>query len=264
MNMTAAAPSFLEECIRSRSDPIQIMSHLVLGYPSLEENRKVMDQMVAAGVHVIELQIPFSEPIADGPVIAHANQESLKGGFRVAEGLKLIAESVRRYPIPILIMTYLNILLARGMESFIKEAAAMGVRGLIVPDLPFDEAGPAMEWCRIHGKGTLDWIHLFTPTTPGNRLETLGRHASGLVYCVARRGVTGQHTEFDPRLMDFLGRCRRATGVPLALGFGVRATADVQSLIGKVELAVVGSAAIEIHRAQGAEAVGRFFAGLKG
>ncbi len=261
--MHADTSSRLQQQIRACRDPIQIMSHIVLGYPSLEENRLVMDQMVAAGVHVIELQIPFSEPIADGPVIAYANQESLRRGFRVEEGLNFIAESVRRYPIPILIMTYVNILMARGVESFIQQSATMGVRGLIVPDLPLEEAGSAMEWCRLHGKGGLDWIHLFTPTSGMDRLEALGRHASGMVYCVARRGVTGQRTDFDPALMDFLNRCRAATTVPLALGFGVRSHTDVQQLIGKVELAVVGTAAIEVHLSQGVEAVGRFFSGLK-
>ncbi|HIJ83757.1 MAG TPA: tryptophan synthase subunit alpha, partial [Magnetococcales bacterium] len=172
-------------------------------------------------------------------------------------------ESCRRYPIPILIMTYANILMARGTEAFIQRAAGMGVRGLIVPDLPLEEAGGAMEWCQSYGRGGLDWIRLFTPTSPDSRLQTLGREACGLVYCVARRGVTGQRTEFDPTLMEFLNRCRAATHAPLALGFGVRSRADVQSLAGKVEIAVVGTAAIEIHLTQGAEAVGRFFAGLK-
>lgn len=261
--MKVSSPSLLEQHIRTNPDPIKIMSHLVLGYPSLEENRLVMDRMVAAGVHIIELQIPFSEPIADGPIIARANQESLKRGFRVEDGLNFIAESVRLYPIPIVIMTYVNILMAQGMEKFIQRAAAMGVRGLIVPDLPLEEAGEAMGWCHSYGHGGLDWIRLFTPTTPDSRLELLGRDSSGLVYCVARRGVTGQHTAFDPTLMGFLHRCRKCTRAPLALGFGVRSREDVQSLVGKVEIAVVGTAAIEIHLAQGADAVGQFFSGLK-
>ncbi|MBF0414686.1 MAG: tryptophan synthase subunit alpha [Magnetococcales bacterium] len=261
--MHAVTPSLLETCIRNSPDPILLMSHLVLGYPSLEENRKVMDAMVAAGVPIIELQIPFSEPIADGPVIARANQESLANGFRVETGLNFIAESVQRYPIPIIIMTYTNILMAQGMDAFIQRAAAMGVRGLIVPDLPLEEAGEAIQSCQSHGNNQLDWIRLFTPTTPDSRLELLGQGASGLVYCVARRGVTGRHTEFDPQVMAFIKRCRSATRTPLALGFGVRSREDVQSLRGKVEIAVVGTAAIEIHLSRGAEAVGSFFAGLR-
>ncbi|MBF0421603.1 MAG: tryptophan synthase subunit alpha [Magnetococcales bacterium] len=260
--MNTVFSSSLETRIRNKADSMQIMSHLVLGYPSLEENRLVMDRMVDAGVHMIELQIPFSEPIADGPIIARANQESIERGFRVEEGLRFIAESVLRYPIPILIMTYTNIIMARGMEAFIKHVADMGVQGLIVPDLPLEEAGPALHWCRHYGQGHLDWIRLFTPTTPDARLHLLGREASGLVYCVARRGVTGQRTQFDPALMEFLTRCRAATHVPLALGFGVRSRDDIVSLQGQVEIAVVGTAAIEIHVAQGADAVGQFFAGL--
>mgnify|MGYP006418678093 FL=1 len=126
----------MEKLVRSSEKPILLMSHLVLGYPSLEENRQVIAQMVAGGVDLMELQIPFSEPIADGPMIARANQSALDGGFKVRQGLAFIAETVQRHKIPFLIMTYYNILLAYGVEEFIKEAVRIGVKGLIIPDLP--------------------------------------------------------------------------------------------------------------------------------
>ncbi len=245
---------------------VLLMSHWVLGYPSLAANRAIIDQMVANGVDLMELQIPFSEPIADGPIIAHANQAALDNGFRVADGLAFIEETVRRHPIPFLIMTYYNILMAYGVENFIREAARLGVRGLIIPDLPPQEAEQAMAWCRHWGKGAdgLAWIHLLTPTSSDTRLRTIGALANGFCYCVARKGVTGKQTRFDDSLNHFLDRCRQATTLPLAVGFGVKNAMDVRQLTGQAEIAVVGSAAIEVYQTHGVEAVGRFFAGLRG
>ncbi|MBF0189216.1 MAG: tryptophan synthase subunit alpha [Magnetococcales bacterium] len=239
-----------------------LMSHLVLGHPSLEENDRVIDAMVAAGVDIMELQIPFSEPIADGPVIARANQSALDGGFRVASAFDMLARATRRHPIPFLIMTYYNILHAYGVDAFIRDAAEAGVRGFIVPDLPMEKAQEAMDLCEEQG---LAWIQLFTPTTPEARLQKLGSRGRGLVYCVARKGVTGKDTQFeDQSLRDYLAQCRRSTDVPLAVGFGVSNREDVETLerLG-ADIAVVGTAAIRVHQEQGAEAVEGFFRGLK-
>ncbi|MBF0161319.1 MAG: tryptophan synthase subunit alpha [Magnetococcales bacterium] len=238
-----------------------LMSHWVLGYPSLADNHAIIEQMVANGVDLMELQIPFSEPIADGPVIAQANQRALDGGFRVADGLAFIESCVKRHSIPFLIMTYYNILLSYGVEAFIREAARLGVRGLIIPDLPLQEATQAMDCCQ---QADLAWIQLLTPTSSAARLATIGQQGRGFCYCVARKGVTGSHTHFDDSLRDFLGRCREATPVPLAVGFGVKHADDVRHLRGMAEIAVVGSAAMEHYQREGSEGVGRFFAGLRG
>ncbi|MBF0212462.1 MAG: tryptophan synthase subunit alpha [Magnetococcales bacterium] len=242
--------------------PILLMSHLVLGYPSLDENRRVIDAMAAAQVELMELQIPFSEPIADGPVIAQANQIALDRGFRVAQGLAFAAECAQRHPeVAFLIMTYGNILIAHGVERFIRRAAELGARGLIIPDWPPQEADLPMDLCRQ--QEGLDWIQLFTPTSTDARLNEIGQWGRGFCYCVARKGVTGSRTDFDGELSRFLARCRRATGVPLAVGFGVRSPEDIRSLTGQAEIAVVGTAALEIHLREGAEAVGRFFESLR-
>ncbi|MEO5333223.1 MAG: tryptophan synthase subunit alpha [Magnetococcus sp. YQC-5] len=265
-------PTPLEHLIRQRiaqrrsvgASPILLMSHLVLGYPSLQENQQVIHAMAAQGVDLIELQIPFSEPIADGPVIAQANQIALDRGFRVADGLAFIGETIRRHPdLVVLIMTYYNILLAYGVDAFIQEAARLGVRGLIIPDLPPQEAEEAVAACLHHGKGNLDWIQLMTPTSSDDRLGFIGAQAQGFCYCVARKGVTGLKTAFNADLTLFLERCRAVTTSPLAVGFGVRTPEDVQSLIGQAEIAVVGTAAMEIYAQSGADAVGAFFRGLR-
>ncbi|MBF0270865.1 MAG: tryptophan synthase subunit alpha [Magnetococcales bacterium] len=264
MSHTTLEPFIRQRLARRTADgqlPILLMSHLVLGYPSLDENRRVIDAMAAAGVELMELQIPFSEPIADGPVIARANQAALDQGFQVAEGLAFAAECVQRHPdVAFLIMTYGNILMAYGVERFIRRAAELGARGLIIPDWPPQEAAEPMAWCRLE---SLDWIQLFTPTSTDERLNQIGQWAAGLCYCVARKGVTGTRTDFNSALNHFLGRCRMATTAPLAVGFGVRTPEDVRSLTGQAEIAVVGTAALEIHLQDGAEAVGDFFKGLR-
>ncbi len=254
------SPPRLSAHIADHEKPVLLMSHLVLGYPSLEANRRVIGQMVANGVDLMELQIPFSEPIADGPVIARANQAALEADFKVAQGLAFIEEITGKHDIPFLIMTYFNIMLAYGVEAFIQEAARIGIRGLIIPDLPPSESGEAAGWCRKHG---LDWIRLMTPTSTDARLRVIGEGAGGFVYCVARKGVTGKKTDFDAQLAEFIGRCRQATDVPLAVGFGVKNREDVERLTGLAEIAVVGTAAIEVYDREGEEAVGRFFRGLR-
>ncbi|MEO5377519.1 MAG: tryptophan synthase subunit alpha [Magnetococcus sp. DMHC-6] len=255
--------SYIHHCLERQKNagvnPILLMSHLVLGHPSLDENRLVIDQMVANGVEIMELQIPFSEPIADGPVIAHANQMALDQGFSVRSGLQFIAEITHRHAIPFLIMTYYNILLAYGVRDFIEQLAKIGVRGLIVPDLPLEIAEEPMQLCKENG---LDWIQILTPTS-GDRLKMLGKAASGFCYCVARKGVTGSKTDFGAELSDFIQTCRQVTHLPLAVGFGVQNQGDVNHLAKYAEIAVVGTASLRIYETEGADAVGKFFKNLR-
>nr|CRH07929.1 Tryptophan synthase alpha chain [Candidatus Magnetococcus massalia] len=257
-----STPHPLEQHIQTalKERGILLMSHIILGYPSLEENRKVIEAMVASGVDLMELQIPFSEPIADGPVIARANQSALDGGFKVEAGMQLIAEITAQHDIPFLIMTYTNILYAYGYEKFMQRASAAGIKGLIIPDLPFQEAGEVMRLCRQAG---MAWVQLMTPTSTDERLAEIGTEAEGFVYCVARRGVTGANTEFDDTVGTFIKRCKKATAVPLAVGFGVKSPEDVAYLKDKSEVAVVGSAALAVHEKEGAAAVGDFFRNLR-
>ncbi|MBF0621488.1 MAG: tryptophan synthase subunit alpha [Magnetococcales bacterium] len=254
----SALKSHITETLKRK--PILLMSHLVLGYPSVAENHRVIDAMVANGVDMMELQIPFSEPSADGETIARANQSALDLGFKVDQAFEMFSQVTARHQIPFLIMTYFNIMLARGIERFIADAASSGIRGLIIPDLPLEEAGEAMALAKKYG---LDWIQLLTPTTPVDRLVKLGAAAEGFTYCVARKGVTGKETNFD-ELGAYLKQCRKAApSLPLALGFGVRRKADVDALVGQADIAIIGTEGIRIHENEGAEAVGAFFGGLR-
>jgi tryptophan synthase alpha chain len=236
------------------------MTHLVLGYPSFAVNREVIRQMVENGVDVIELQIPFSEPMADGPMIIKANQEAIAGGVRVADCLAFAEEMAAQYDIPFLFMTYYNILFKYGLEDFLTKIREIGIRGCIIPDLPPEEGE---EYLRLAGELGLAPIQIFAPTSTEERMRTLAGHGAGFIYCVARRGVTGGKTEFDASFDAYLARCRSATDLPLAVGFGISTREDVRVLTGKADLAVIGTATIRLVEEKGPEAVGPFIAGLR-
>jgi tryptophan synthase alpha chain len=238
---------------------ILLMTHLVLGYPSFADNREIIRQMVANGVACIELQIPFSEPMADGPMILKANQEAIAAGVRVRDCFDFAAEMTARHDIPFLFMTYYNILFKYGVEEFFKKSQELGIKGFIVPDLPPEEGGEYLKLARKYGIAP---IQIFAPTSTDERMKFLAAHAEGFIYCVARRGVTGSKTHFDQAFDDYLGRCRQATRLPLAVGFGISTREDVRLLAGKADMAVIGTATIKLVEEQGVEAVGPFIAGL--
>jgi tryptophan synthase alpha chain len=240
---------------------ILLMTHLVLGYPSFAVNRQVVKQMAAAGVELIELQIPFSEPVADGPVIARACQEAIAQGTTVEACLEFAAEMAGSHPkVAFLVMTYYNIPFRLGEGVFIDRIRRARVRGLIVPDLPIEEGA---DFFRAVRRAGIDPIQIFAPTSTTERMHELESFADGFIYCVARRGVTGAETKFGLEFDDYIGRCRAATDLPLAVGFGIRSRADVDSLLGKVDIAVIGSETIRIVEERGPEAVGPFLAGLR-
>ena len=240
---------------------ILLMTHLVLGYPSFAVNRRVVKQMAAAGVELIELQIPFSGPVADGPVIARACQESIAGGTTVEQCLAFAAEMTGSHPkVAFLLMTYYNIVFRLGEGVFLDRARRARIRGLIVPDLPIEEGGDFHRAVRRVG---IDPIQIFAPTSTDARMHELESFADGFIYCVARRGVTGAATDFGPEFDAYLARCRAATDLPLAVGFGIRSRADVDHLLGKADIAVIGSETIRVVEERGPEAVGPFLAGLR-
>jgi tryptophan synthase alpha chain len=240
--------------------PVLLMTHIVIGYPSFATSLRIVDAMVEAGVDLMELQIPFSEPMADGPVILAANQKALAQGSTVERCLDFAATATRRHGIPFLFMSYYNVLFKAGVAGFVERMKTAGLSGAIVPDLPPEEAGaylPAM------GRAGLDPIFIFSPSTSDERMRTIASQGQGFIYCVARKGVTGLQTTFSADLDAYLARCRAATKLPLAVGFGVQDAADVDFLRGKVDIAVVGSATLRLIDGKGVDAVGDFIRGLR-
>jgi tryptophan synthase alpha chain len=239
---------------------ILLMTHLVLGYPSFDVNREIIRQMVESGVDCIEMQIPFSEPMADGPVILKANQDSIAAGTTVAACLDFGREMAAGYEIPFLFMTYYNIIFKYGEGRFLDAAKGAGIQGLIIPDLPPEMGGEFMTMARDRGIAP---IQIFAPTSTDARMAELNGWADGFVYCAARRGVTGKKSEFGSDFNEYLVRCRRATSLPLAVGFGIQGREDVAALIGRADMAVIGSRTIRLVDEEGPEAVGPFIASLR-
>jgi tryptophan synthase alpha chain len=245
---------------RRKDRDILLMTHIVMGYPSFDDSLKIVDAMVAAGVDLMELQIPFSEPIADGPVILRANQQALDQGATVRRCFDFAADVARRYKIPFLFMTYYNILFKYGVEAFVTDMATAGLHGAIVPDLPPKYGA---DYLTAMADRRLSPVFIFTPTTSDERMQYLASVGDGMIYCVARKGVTGSDTAFSDELQIYLSRCRQATDLPLALGFGVKDKADVDYLTGKVDIAVIGTKMIEIIDENGTAAVAPFIRSLR-
>lgn len=250
--------SYLEERLREKE--ILLMTHIVVGYPTLEDSLRVVETMVESGVDLMELQIPFSEPIADGPVILQANQKALAGGASVSRCLDFAEQVAKAFDIPFLIMTYYNILFKYGVERFAARMSECALAGAIIPDLPPEEGADYLE---AMSRYDLSPIFIFSPRTTDRRMAYLASFARGFVYCVARKGVTGQNTDFSRELDHYLVRCRKATRLPLALGFGVKGKADIDSLRGKADIAVIGSQMIRLMNEEGIDALGAFIGSLR-
>ena len=252
----------IEDYIRKKlkEKDILLMAHIVVGYPSIEDSFELVRTIIEAGADLIELQIPFSEPIADGPVILQANQAAIADSIRVDDCFRFARKVTTSFDIPFLFMTYYNIVFKRGEERFFAEAREAGISGSIVPDLPPEEGESYMAAAAANN---IDPIFILAPNSSPERMNYLVRFGRGFFYCVARKGVTGADTKFSDEMTDFLNQCRRATQLPLALGFGVSTKEDVQFLRGKAEVAVVGSQALRILNPQGIQAVGDFFRGLR-
>lgn len=239
---------------------ILLMTHIVLGYPSFDSNAGIIEAMVEAGVDLMELQIPFSEPTADGPVIARANQKALEGAATARDCLNFAGAAARRFDIPFLIMSYYNIAFKYGVGQFVAAMSNCGIRGAIIPDLPPEEG---REYLRAMQEHDLDPILIFSPTTSPERMQHIASFGNGFIYCVARKGVTGENTTFSEELTTYLTQCRKSTSLPLALGFGIKNKSDIDYLKGKADIAVIGSQTIRIMEKQGTAAVGDFICSLR-
>jgi tryptophan synthase alpha chain len=244
---------------RLEAKEILLMTHIVLGYPTFDDAFRMIEAMVNAGVDLMELQIPFSEPIADGPVILHANQKALSKGATVQKCMEFAEKAVKAFEIPFLFMSYYNILFKYGVEQFAGDMAENGLKGAIVPDLPPEEGE---EYLGAMKKHHLSPIFIFSPTTSDERMKYLNSFAKGFIYCVARKGVTGVATNFSGQLEQYLSRCRKATALPLALGFGVKERKDIDFLKGKADIAVIGSETIRRVDQGGIAAAAEFIKSL--
>ena len=204
--------------------------------------------LARAGAGIVELGIPFSDPIADGPTIAAASQRALDRGFRPADVFRLIGRIRERSEVPLVLFTYCNPVFRYGIDRFLGQAAAAGANGLLMPDLPPEEAGQILASARSRG---LDTVFLAAPTTPPARLERIARATSGFLYLVAALGVTGARARLADALADQVGRAKAIAGVPVAVGFGMSSPEQAtQAVSWGADGVVVGSALVErLHQA---------------
>lgn len=222
-----------------------IMTHIVAGYPSLEDNRRLIDIMAREGVEYIEIQIPFSDPVADGPTILQANQASLQGGMTVKQCFELAGEMCRRHEkVKFLFMTYYNILFRYGVDRFMKEAARTGLYGLIVPDIPPEEDtegfhASAEKYC-IHA------VPVVSPTTTPERLAGLVEKASGLIYCTSRVGITGTGKSLSSGLARYVKAMKKTTQLPVAVGFGIDSPERAAGVGAFADIIVIGSKILKL------------------
>ncbi len=221
------------------------MTHIVAGYPSMKQCEEVANLMLKSGVDLLEIQIPFSDPIADGAVIMQANQNALKAGTTSEDCFELMKRLSQKANIPLLFMTYFNIAYHYGLEKFIKRAKEVGAYGLIIPDMPIDEeeAEHYLELCKNY---KLHAIQVISPITPERRLKRIGKAASGFVYCVARTGTTGTSKGLEGNLSGYIRTVKKYIKVPLALGFGISSKAQVEAALKQVDIAVIGSKIIHL------------------
>jgi len=242
------------------------MMHMVAGYPDLASSEQIAEEIFRAGADLLEVQIPFSDPVADGPVIAEANEVALKNGVTVRESLAMIQRIVANHDQPVLIMTYFNIIHHYGVVAFCRQAADIGAQGLIVPDYPYDEES-SNALIQAAGKHGLALIQVLASTTREDRILKIAEHGSGFIYCMARTGTTGKKTEVTHETTTYLKTVRSHTSLPLAVGFGLTDKSQVEALKPYAEIMVVGSALIREYAdrplAEGLVRVNRFIHRLK-
>jgi tryptophan synthase alpha chain len=232
-----------------------LMPYLMGGFPTLDASREIGIACADAGADLVELGVPFSDPLADGPVIHAAATEALRAGATPLWVLEVCAAVSER--IPVVLMAYANLVL--GYDGFLEQARAAGASGLIVPDLPHDEAGDLR--AELDGLG-LALVPLAAPSSTDERLAEIGRDARGFVYTVSLAGTTGERDELPPGLTRTVERVRAAASVPVAVGFGISTPAQARAVGDIADGVIVGSRLVRAAGEGGAEEVGSLVAGL--
>ena len=242
-------------------DRAALMPYLPLGYPTPEQSLALVETAVAAGADLLELGIPFSDPLADGPTIQQATHIALQQGMTVARCLEMAHKvRTRGITVPLIFMGYYNPILAYGEEDFCRQCQKIGVDGLIVPDLPFEEGETLEKACQKHG---LALIYLLAPTSPPERIRMVTERAQGFVYLVSVTGITGARDALPPGLAAFVQRVRKATDKPLAVGFGIATPEQAREVAALADGVIVGSALVQLaNKADGREKVRAFLSEL--
>lgn len=235
---------------------------IICGDPDLETTAKIVREAVANGADLIELGIPFSDPTAEGPVIQGANIRALKGGVTTDKVFDLVRELRKDVTVPMVFMTYSNVVFSYGADKFISTCKEIGINGLILPDLPYEEKEEFLPQCKKYG---VDLISLIAPTSE-NRIAMIAKEADGFIYLVSSLGVTGTRSEISTDLKSIVDVIRQNTSVPCAIGFGISTPEQAKKMADIADGAIVGSAIIKIIEQYGKDApkyVGEYVKSMK-
>jgi tryptophan synthase alpha chain len=229
----------LDQALRANND-LKLVAYMMGGHPNRKRSVEVGKRLASSGIAALEIGIPHSDPLADGPVIQRAGQVALEQGMTV-EGCLELAAAIAKEGTPVVLMTYINPILAYDPRKFAAEAAQAGVAGVIVPDLPVEESEPVAGWLR---SASLDTVFMVSPTTSPNRMQSICAHSSGFVYCVTVTGITGARKELPEGMKELIQQVRSHTPLPVAAGFGISRPEHMKALRGSADAAVVGSAIV--------------------
>ena len=221
-----------------------IIPFLTAGFPTLAESEEIFLAMVRGGVDAIEVGVPFSDPLADGATIQRSSEVAIANGVSLDDCIALVRRlrETHGVTIPLILMGYYNPIFHYGCEQFARDAAAAGVDGVIVPDLPTEESDDLLAACRAHG---IDFIFLLAPTSTDQRISDVAERAGGYIYCVSLTGVTGGRSSL-PDLGPYLARVREKSTLPLAIGFGISTPDHIRQVAAVGDGAIVGSALINV------------------
>jgi len=221
------------------------------GDPDIETTEKLIPALEFAGADIIEIGIPFSDPIAEGLVIQKASERALAAGCTVDKLFAMVARLRQKVKIPIIFMTYANPIFAYGAECFMANCAASGIDGIIVPDLPFEEKNELSQECKNHG---IAQISMIAPTSL-DRIKTIAKEAEGFLYCVSSLGVTGIRAEISTNLAEMISQARSASDVPCAIGFGISNPKQAREMANLADGAIIGSAIVKLIAEHGRECI---------
>jgi tryptophan synthase alpha chain len=215
------------------------ITYMTAGLPSLEETKAIIKEQEKAGIDIIELGIPFSDPIADGPVIQAASYKSIQLGTNIKKVFQAVEELRKDCEVPIVFMLYYNTVLYYGVQNFVDTCAKVGVDGMIIPDLPYEETFEIKE-CMAKNENSPLLIPLVSPVSK-DRIEKIVKDARGFVYCVSSMGVTGQAADFHKNVSDYLKEVKEKSPIPIMMGFGIRTAKDVEPFRDTIDGCIVGS-----------------------
>src|SRR3989338_819076 len=249
MNMSET--NALETLLKS-GKPL-FMAHMIAGYPTIADAEKVAQNLAKGGADIIELQIPFSDPMADGPTIAVACEDALKAGATVASSLTLLSK-VSRLGKPVAVMSYLNPVFRKGIPNFVKTIRDAGASALIVPDCPFDseEGRSLLDACK---ENDIFFVPVVSPGVPKERLRQLAKDSKGFISCSSRQGTPGANSRFAEELFDFVAELKSIFKPPIAVGFGVKSKEDVETLGKQADIVIAGSVFVDVIKTSGPEAI---------